>query len=355
MAVIEVVVAIVSYQCADLTIECLRSIEVERSTPGLRIRAIVVDNASGDAPEIADAISSNAWSSWVTLISSPRNGGFGYGNNVAFRCAFDRGPPDYLHVLNPDTRLLKGAIGALVDFFETHPDAGIAGSSFENQDGSEWRIAFRFPSILGELEGGLQFRLATRLLRRWAVARQMGRVPEATDWVGGASVMIRRKVVETIGGFDERFFLYYEETDLCRRAKMAGFQTWYVPDSHVMHIGGQSTKAMERNARPARLPACWFESRRHYFAANHGIAYAMALDMAALTAHGLGRLKRLVQRRSDGGTPHYLWDLARHSVLWPGNRKLARTGRQVGKYPGTCGPEGSRDRTCLHSESRTSA
>jgi GT2 family glycosyltransferase len=323
MSDIEVAVAIVTYRSADLTIDCLRSIAAERSTSDLSIRVIVVDTASKDAPLVAGAIEANGWSSWVTIAEAPRNGGFAYGNNVAFQRAYEEGPPDYLHMLNPDTLIRKGAIGALVRFLEAHRDVGIAGSSFENLDGSDWPFAFRFPSILSELEGGLQWGLATRLFQRWVVAMQMSAVPQPVDWVPGASMMIRRAVLESIGGLDENYFLYFEETDFCFRAKKAGFLTWYVPESRVMHIAGQSTKVTERNTAPKRLPAYWFESRRRYFAASYGVRYAMAADVTALLAHGLGSLKRIVQGRKDRGIPHFLSDLADHSVLWPKNRDLA--------------------------------
>ena len=196
MSHIDVAVAIVSYRCADLTIDCLRSVEAERSTVDVHIRAIVVDNASGDASLISQAIEARGWSSWITLIIAPRNGGFAYGNNLAFQRAYEEHPPDYLLMLNPDTVVRKGAIGALVRFLEEHPSVGIAGSSFELLDGSEWPIAFRFPSILGEFEHGLQFGLATRLFRPWVGAAQMSQVPQPIDWVPGASMMVRRTVVE---------------------------------------------------------------------------------------------------------------------------------------------------------------
>ena len=323
MSAVAVVVAIVSYQCADLTIDCLRSVDAERSTVDVHIRAIVVDNASGDASLISQAIEAHGWSSWITLIIAPRNGGFAYGNNLAFQRAYEDHPPDYLLMLNPDTVVRKGAIGALVRFLEAHPGVGIAGSSFENLDGSEWPMAFRFPSILGELEHGLQLGLATRVFRPWVGAVHMSQVPQSIDWVPGASMMICRTVVDSIGGFDENYFLYFEETDFCFRAKKAGFSTWYVPQSRVMHIAGQSTKLTERNAAPKRLPAYWFESRRRYFAAAHGIRYAMATDAVALLAHGLGSLKRIAQRRAGCGVPHFLADLAQHSILWPRNRNIA--------------------------------
>jgi N-acetylglucosaminyl-diphospho-decaprenol L-rhamnosyltransferase len=322
---IDVAVAIVSYKSAQLTIDCLSSIEAERSTSRVRIRVVVVDNASGDAPAIAEAIEKNFWSSWVTLVRAPRNGGFAYGNNLAFRLAQNDGPSDYFHLLNPDTVVRKGAIGALVRFLEAHPDVGIVGSRFENLDGSDWPIAFRFPSILSEIESGLQLRLASRILQRWAVAVEMSLMPQPVDWVPGASMMIRPQVFDAIGGFDETYFLYFEETDFCFRAKKAGYSTWYVPESRVMHIAGQSTKLTLRNEASKRLPSYWFESRRRYFMASYGTARAMAVDVVALLANTLGHLKRMAQRRLDRGVPHFLRDLAYHSVLWPSNRKFGAT------------------------------
>jgi hypothetical protein len=322
MSDLDVAIAIVTYRSAALTIDCLRSIEPERSTPGMRIRVVVVDNASEDAPTIAETVAANSWSSWVTLIKAPRNGGFAYGNNLAIQRAYEDGAPDYVYLLNPDTVVRKAAIGALAHFLEVHPDVGIAGSSFENLDGTDWPIAFRFPSMLSEFEGGLQFGLATWVLRGWVVAVQMSKGAQPIDWVPGASMMIRRAVIEAIGGLDENYFLYFEETDFCLRAKRAGFPTWYVPESRVMHIAGQSTKLTERNALPKRLPAYWFESRRRYFTVAHGVYYAMAVDIIAFVAYCLGAFKRLLQRRTDRGTPRFLADLMRHSALWSRNRQL---------------------------------
>ncbi len=322
MSDLDVAVAIVTYRTAALTIDCLRSIEPERSTPFMRIRVIVVDNASEDAPTIAQAIEANSWSSWVTLVTAPRNGGFAYGTNLAIRRAYQDGPPDYIHLLNPDTVVRKGAVGALARFLEAHPNAGIAGSGFENLDGTDWPIAFRFPSILSEFEGGLQFGLATSLFRRWVVAVQMSKAEQPIDWVSGASMMVRRAIIDSIGGLDENYFLYFEETDFCLRARRAGFSTWYVPQSRVVHIAGQSTKLMERETLPRRLPAYWFESRRRYFAVAYGVHYAMAIDIVAFVGHCIGSVKRLLQRRTGHGTPHFLLDLMKHTILRPSNRHM---------------------------------
>jgi len=179
-------------------------------------------------------------------------------------------------------------------------------------------MAFRFPTLLSELASGLEFGLVSRVLRRWVVARRMTQTTQPVDWICGASMMIRPALFAAIGGLDENYFLYFEETDFRRRAKRAGFSTWYVPESRVMHITGQSTKVTDPRIGPKRLPAYWFESRRRYFGVTFGIRHAMVIDIVATLAYSLGWLKRIALRRTT--VPHFVRDLAQHSVLWPKNR-----------------------------------
>jgi GT2 family glycosyltransferase len=329
---LQVGVLIVSYKSAALAIDCLHSIENERAglPPWIQAKVIIVDNASGDAPPIAEAIQANSWSSWAGVITAPRNGGFAYGNNLAYQHMRQDVLPDYVYLLNPDTIVRPGAIAALVQFLQSHPNVGIAGSSFEHPDGTPWPFAFRFPSILGELELGLQLGVARRFLRRSAIRVDMGSSLQAIDWVSGASMMVRRSVFDALNGLDENFFIYFEELDFCLRARKMGFETWYVPASRVMHILGQSTKVTEVNAPVKRLPEYWFESRRWYFVANHGFAYSVAVDAAAVLAFGLGFLRLAVQRRRDRQVPHFLRDLIRHSALWSGIRKADRQRKRLG-------------------------
>jgi GT2 family glycosyltransferase len=317
---LDIAVVIVTYRSAALTIESLRSVQAERSSSGLQVRAVVVDNASGDLSAIEQAVQANDWRSWVTLVLTPKNGGFAYGNNLGIERAYAAGAPDYVYLLNPDAQVRTGAISALVRFLETHREVGIAGSTFENFDGSEWPIAFRFPDALSTLIDGLQVGLVARLLRRWQVAQNMTKTAKSVDWICGASMLIRPAVFAAIGGLDENYFLYFEETDFCFRARRAGFATWYVPESRVMHIRGQSTMVTDETRGPKRLPVYWFESRRRYFVVTSGMSQAMMIDIVALLAHSLGWLKRLVLRRMHTGVPYFIRDLARHSVLWPRNR-----------------------------------
>jgi N-acetylglucosaminyl-diphospho-decaprenol L-rhamnosyltransferase len=320
-----VAVIIVTYKTAELTIDCLRSIDRERRDPDLIITATVVDNSSEDYEAIKQAIDLNGWSNWVQVACPSDNGGFAYGNNFGVSLACKSDTPDYIHLLNPDTVVRQGAIASLVHFLETHQNVGIAGSSFENLDGSEWPFAFRFPTIISEIEEGLQFGLTSKLLLPWVVARTMGKSPERVDWVPGASMLIKWAAFQQVGGLDENYFLYFEETDFCFRCNKIGFQTWYVPQSRVMHIAGQSTKVTERDALVRRLPPYWFESRRRFFVTSYGMPYAILTDIFAVIARGLGAAKRFCLRQGSGGVPHYVLDLLRYSALWQKNRKSLRS------------------------------
>ena len=317
-------IVIVSYKSAALTIDCLRSIARERAASPMGVRCVVIDNASGDGPAIAQAIAASGWGDWARLVIAPRNGGFAYGNNLGLLELERAGRVDFVHLLNPDTVLLPGAIDALVAFLDAHPAAGIAGGSFENGDGSDWSIAFRFPTLLSEVEQGVSVGLLTRLLSRWQVPMQMGRADAPVDWLAGASMIVRRSVFSRIGGLDETFFLYFEETEFCHRAKRAGFEVWYAPASRVVHIAGQSTKVTERDAGARRLPSYWFDSRRLYFTLTHGRAYAAAVDAMAIVSGCLGLAKAALLGRLATRVPHFLRDLFRHSAL-SGKSPVVRT------------------------------
>lgn len=321
MTAVDVAVVIVTYRTAQLCVDALRSLHAERAASALNIRAIVVDNDSGDLPAITEAVESHAWSSWVTLVPAPRNGGFAYGNNLGIARAYAMRAPSYIYLLNPDAQLRPGALVALVDFLERHSDAHIAGSSFENIDGSEWPIAFRFPSLLGELNIALEIGIVARLLKRWVVPMRMSNEAQKVDWICGASMLIRPAVLEAVGGMDENYFLYFEETDFCRRARGAGYTTWYVPESRVMHIAGQSTHVTGSSDRARRLPRYWYESRRRYFAVTYGVRRAIFIDILVLFGYAVGTLKRSLLRRSR--VPYLMRDLVSNSIIWPRNRAVA--------------------------------
>jgi N-acetylglucosaminyl-diphospho-decaprenol L-rhamnosyltransferase len=309
----DVIVVIVNYRCAAFTARAVESLAAERERhPELNLRAVVVENASGDEPALRRLLGGRH-EDWLTLLFSPVNGGFGSGNNFGMRWALGQGlSPRYFHFLNPDTEVRPGGVAQLVRFMDQHPSAGMAGSRLENDDGSGWPTAFRFPSVWSELEEGLTLGIVTRLLDRHVVRRVMSDQAALVDWLPGASCMVRRQMLEDLGGFDEAFFLYFEETDLALRARRAGWQAWYVPDSLVMHVAGQSTGVTVRTSKPPRLPRYWFESRRRFYSKNHGLGYAAAADLAFLFGHAVGTVKRKLRRQTH--RPYLLRDFLRESA-----------------------------------------
>lgn len=322
-------VVIVNYRTARLTIDAVRSLEAEvRATASsLPTRVVVVDNASGDgsAEQIARAIEAHGLRDFALCVPSPHNGGYAYGNNFAIRAALAaKCPPRYFHLLNPDTRAEPGALGALVSFMQAHPDVGIVGSCLLNPDGSDWATAFRFPSVLGELENGVRLGVVSKLLAPWVVARKMGSEPERVDWLPGASMLVRKEVFDAIGLMDEGYFLYYEETDFCLQAKRAGFGCYYVPASKVMHVAGQSTGVTQREGPPRRLPTYVFDSRRRYFVKNYGLGYAALADLLWTAGLASWRLRSFLLRKPETDAPHLVKDAVRNSVLWKRRRDAKR-------------------------------
>jgi N-acetylglucosaminyl-diphospho-decaprenol L-rhamnosyltransferase len=311
-------IVILNYRTAALTVECLRSLA--REIPRLQgTEVVVTDNASGDgsAETIARAIELGGWEAWARCQPLPKNGGYAYGNNAPIRAALARpNPPRFVLLLNPDTELLPGAITALLDYMADHPECAIAGSRLEDEAGRVHCSAFNFPTAWSELDRGLELGIVTRLLGEHVVARPVPDTACEVDWVAGASMMVRREVFEQIGLIDEAYFLYFEEVDFLLRAKRAGLRTYYVPTSRVIHHMGASTGVTDEKSAPRRIPSYWFDSRRRYFVKNHGVLHAVLADSAFLIGRGLRDLRRVVlPRKSRPDPPHMVVDYLKNGVL----------------------------------------
>ena len=168
---VKLLTLILNYRSTDLAIDCLRSLEAEvTGTPGFQVA--LIDNATGgDAVERLDAaIRENGWGGWVHLTASDRNLGFTGGNNRLIRDAVaSADPPEYFLLLNADTVVEPRALGALVEFMDAHPRAGIAGSTLLSPEGAVQASPFRFGGVVSELDRGMRLGLVSRLLEPWAV------------------------------------------------------------------------------------------------------------------------------------------------------------------------------------------
>lgn len=306
---------ILNYRTGEMTLDSARAALVASASVDGDWRIEIVDNDSQDGSfeQMRDTVESEGWER-VEVVASGRNGGFGAGNNHAMRRALaSDDPPDFIYLLNSDAFPDPAATSELLAYLEAHPDVGIAGSYIHGIDGEPHLTAFRFPSIESEIVGSLRIGLVDRLLPEREVPIQpMPTESCQVDWLAGASMMIRREVLESVGLFDETFFLYFEETDLCRRAALAGWPTHYVVESRVAHVGHGST-GLKDLEQP--MPRYWFDSRRHYFRKNHGRGYTWVANSLGAIGHALHRVKVTLQRREVGDPAHFLRDYVRYNFL----------------------------------------
>lgn len=308
-----VLTILLNFRTPDLT---LKSAEAAlRAMEGIAGEIVIVDNESGDGSfaRLREEAEARGWTraGRLRVLASGHNGGFGAGMNFGMRAGLSDGSaPDFYYLLNSDAFPEPDAIRALRDFLTGHPRAGMAGSFVHGVDGEPHRTAFRFPSVAGELEMAARTGVFSRLLRNSIVALPIPEGETQVDWTAGASLMLRADTIRQIGGFDETFFLYYEETDLCLRAARAGWPTWYLPQSRVAHLGSASTGMKLWR----RTPGYWFDSRRYYFTKNHGAAYAAAATLARVAGQSIWGLRRLIQRKPQADPDHFLRDLIAHSL-----------------------------------------
>lgn len=308
-----VLTIILNYRTPQMTLQAAEAALAEmEDLPGA---VVIVENGSGDNSweELQAGAASRGWldSGKLRLIRSPVNGGFGAGMNIGMEAGLpDGSAPGFYYLLNSDAFVEGTTISRLRGFLLSSPGAGLAGSFVHGTDNVPHRTAFRFPSIAGEFEMAARTGIVTRLLSHAVVAMDMPQQETQVDWTAGASLMIRREVIEDIGGFDESFFLYFEETDLCKRAAQAGWRTHYVPTSTVAHLGSASTGMKSWD----RTPTYWFDSRMHYFVKTHGVIYAALATLARVLGCGLYGLRRLIQKKPAADAPHFLRDLLTHAL-----------------------------------------
>jgi len=284
-------VIVISFNTRDLLRECLSTLQ--REARGLSYETIVVDNASRD--DSADMVAAEFPE--MRIIRSKINLGFAAANNLAFKVARGR----YVVLLNSDAFLRPNALRDSIARMDSNPRAGLAGGRLVGRDGSFQPSARMYPSLLNNFltMSGLaanypHSRLLGRMDRTWADPL----APAQVDWVPGAYSIIRRSVLDRIGFFDERFFFYCEEVDLCRRIKAAGSEVWYWPDIEVVHLGGESAKTVknQRISPSSQLELWRMRSGLLYFRKHHGAYGAWSTMLLESWWH------RLRARRNSGSS-----------------------------------------------------
>jgi GT2 family glycosyltransferase len=256
-------ILIVTYNSAALVGPLLT--HLRRELADLSAEVVLLDNASQDGTAALVARDFP----WVKLHASARNLGFAAGNNTA--AAWARGR--YLLLLNPDAMPQPGSLRAALHQLDACPDVGLAA---------------KFPGSA----------TLARLDRRWANPDENAVV----DWIPGAFVFVKREVFGQLEGFDEHFFMYYEEVDLCRRLQAQGLKIYYWPALKATHIGGASAKTVktERLSRSGSQLESWrMRSGLLYYRKHHGALGAAGLHWLEWSWHKLRQLKARLKRQPD--------------------------------------------------------
>ncbi len=287
----DISIVTVNWKVADLVGELLGSIHANKED--LAVEVYVVDNASGDHIEEVVAKFRARSDVPVTLVRNGRNLGFAKANNQAIRRCSGR----YVALLNPDTRLTRGALKRMKAWMDARPDVGVAGPKLLNPDGSLQESVRRFPRLLD------QALILLKLQHLWPSAPPFmsylakdfdyGKEQDV-DQLMGAALFVRRKVFEGIGLLDERFFIWFEEVDFCKRAREAGWGVVYVPSVQVIHHGGASFA----QAMTFRKQRYFTASMAKYFRKHRGgwtlmiLALPMLIGLLAASALSLWKSVR---------------------------------------------------------------
>ncbi len=270
----DVSVIVVSYNTRELLKECLLSIY--RETKDVEFEVYVVDNCSADGS--ADAVEREFPD--VKLIRNDQNVGFAAANNVVLR----RGKGRYFLLLNPDTQLINNAIKELVDYMDQSPDVGAAGSMILDDDKNVHMVCRKFSRIsheIGELAPVIN-RFSWKFTSRNYLPdefdyKELGE----TDYVQGACLMVRRKILDEVGLLDERYFMYGEEEDWCYRIKQNGWKVMYVPSAVIIHYWGMSTRQ-----RSTEMLMELYKSKLKFFKKNYGQLRSQLLRLTLVALMG---------------------------------------------------------------------
>jgi GT2 family glycosyltransferase len=255
-------IIIVSWNVKSDLLNCLSSIKINK--PHCSFEQIVVDNNSNDGT--ANIIKQQFPE--VIFIENNENKGFSKANNQGIQ----RATGEYIFLLNPDTIVHPDALNILVDFLDKNPEAGACGPKLLNADGTIQPSVRRFPTFRGILYAHTFFRLMGLFrsqYKEWMMKDFNCDKQRNVEQIMGAAMMIRRSVIDTVGGMDENFFMYFEEVDLCYRIKEAGKQIVFLPDAIITHLGGRSSSQNPlRRVMMLKSMMLFFRKHRGAFATN---------------------------------------------------------------------------------------
>ncbi len=307
-----VAVIVINFRTPQLTMECLESLE-RQIGPGSKVFLLDSASADGSVEILREKIKEKNWGEWVRLVSLPENRGFSAGNNSGIGDAARNGAFDAYLLLNSDTVLRAGALDCLREALRREPSVGLAGPRLEWPTGQVQASCFHNLSPVSELVAAAKTGPVSRIFRRGEVVIENPSENGRIDWISFACVLIRREVVESIGGLDDGFFMYFEDVDYCRRARAAGWKIAYVPQARVVHLrGGQTPETFALKERERR-PDYFYHSRARYMAKYYGPIGPILANACWLA----GRSVSLVRELLGDKTPHAA--ACEASDIWKGS------------------------------------
>lgn len=225
----DISLVILNYNQLGLTRECVKNFKAHETHASLEI--IVVDNSNDR--HLRETLEKRYPD--VVYIPIKKNNGYAAGNNEGIKASTGR----YVAIVNPDITPFPGSLDALIDYMDAHKDVGIAGPRLYNPDGSVQQSYYRFHSLLTPVYrrlsiGKLSF--GKRHLDKFLMADIPMDTPRDVDWLLGACLFVRRSALQEVGNLDERFFVYFEDTDWCRRFWSYDWKVRYVPAAEMLHL-----------------------------------------------------------------------------------------------------------------------
>jgi len=233
-------VVILNYNSKEFLLPCIKGIH--EHTTDLDFEIIIVDNRSTDGSAAYVEQTLKPRFPEIRFLEADHNGGYAFGNNIGIAAARGR----YVLIMNPDIVIWENSLKRMVDFMDAHPKVGIAGPRLLSPDGTLQYFCYQFPSpqVLAYRRTPLaRASFARRSVREYLMMDWDHRDNRPVDWVQGSCMIARSDAIKKVGPMDERFFLFLEDTDWCRRFWNHGYEVWYLADVEIIHYHSRASDA----------------------------------------------------------------------------------------------------------------
>lgn len=295
-------VVIINYRTPEMTIDCVNSLIPELKD--INAKVIIVDNASGDDSTsiIRKYINDSNNNSAVDLIQSKKNLGFSGGNNLGINAVNAK----YYLLLNSDTIVKEYAIERLMASIQSNSKVGLVTPALHSENGEIQDSCFRYMTPISEFIAAARTGIIYKLLSKYVIPLSITSEVSSPPWSSFACVLIRKEVFDEVGLLDDGFFMYYEDTEFCYRARKANWNIENNPASQVIHLCGKSSSLNEDKKRNKRQPHYVYESRTRYFYTLYGRKGLVMANIYWLLGRMISKTIQIMGRKNKA-TPRHQW------------------------------------------------